>query len=94
MLELRSCCIAEPAALRTLAQRISQGDLGSRLPLASGDNSSLAAALQAMQQDEAQNPGQLVVAEGRAQARLRQGGAGPGRVDAGLAGENPTPTRP
>ena len=35
---------AEPAELRTLAQRVSQGDLGSRLPLASGDNNSLAAA--------------------------------------------------
>lgn len=41
---------AEPAALRALAQRVSQGDLGSRLPLASGDSSSLAAALQGMQQ--------------------------------------------
>ncbi len=50
---------AEPAALRTLAQRVSQGDLGSRLPLASGDNSSLAAALQAMQQQLAQTVQQV-----------------------------------
>ncbi|WP_293434732.1 methyl-accepting chemotaxis protein [Piscinibacter sp.] len=50
---------AEPAALRALAQRVSQGDLGSRLPLASGDSSSLAAALQGMQQQLAQTVQQV-----------------------------------